>query len=47
MSPADQAALLTYVDEQEDHHRIRTFQEEYRAFLKKYRIVHDERYVWD
>jgi len=47
VGPADLAALLTYIDEQEEHHRTRTFQEEYRAFLKKHRIFHDERYVWD
>ena len=46
VSPADLAALLTYIDEQEEHHRTRTFQEEYRTFLKKYRIVHNERYIW-
>jgi putative transposase len=47
VSPADMPALLTYIDRQEEHHRTRTFQEEYRAFLEKYRIAHDERYVWD
>lgn len=40
-------ALLTYIDQQEDHHRTRSFQEEYRAFLEKYNIKYNERYVWD
>ena len=39
--------LLHYIDTQEEHHRTRTFQEEYIAFLKKYGIEYDERYVWD
>ncbi len=39
--------LLHYIDRQEEHHRTRTFQEEYRDFLKKYGIEYDERYVWD
>lgn len=39
--------LLHYIDTQEDHHRARTFQDEYRDFLRKYGIDHDERYVWD
>ncbi len=39
--------LLHYIDTQEKHHRTRSFQEEYRAFLGKYGIDYDERYVWD
>jgi len=39
--------LLHYIDTQEEHHRTRPFQEEYRDFLKKYGIDYDERYVWD
>jgi putative transposase len=39
--------LLHYIDTQEEHHRTRTFQDEYRDFLKKYGIDYDERYVWD
>ena len=40
-------AVTTYIDNQEEHHRTRTFQEEYRAFLKKYEVAYDEAYVWD
>jgi REP element-mobilizing transposase RayT len=36
-----------YILNQEEHHRIRTFQEEYRRFLDEYEIEYDERYVWD
>lgn len=36
-----------YIENQEQHHRRRTFQEEFRAFLTKYQIDYDERYVWD
>ncbi len=32
---------------QEEHHRKVPFQDEFRAFLKKYEIEYDERYVWD
>jgi REP element-mobilizing transposase RayT len=39
--------LLHYIDNQEEHHRTRTFQDEYRTFLTKYGIDYDERYVWD
>lgn len=47
VSPSDLNPLLHYIDTQEDHHKTRTFQDEYRAFLKKYGIEYDERYVWD
>jgi len=36
-----------YIGRQEEHHRHRTFQEEYRAFLEKYNLKYDEAYVWD
>jgi REP element-mobilizing transposase RayT len=39
--------LIHYIDAQEEHHRTRTFEEEYRQFLEKYGIKYDERYVWD
>jgi REP element-mobilizing transposase RayT len=41
------AALKQYIAKQKDHHQKTTFQEEYRAFLAKYRVEYDERYVWD
>ena len=39
--------LVNYIDHQEEHHRTRTFQEEYRELLGKYHVEFDERYVWD
>ncbi len=47
VGPDDLEALVVYIDNQEEHHRVRTFQEEYLAFLKKYNVPYDERYVWD
>ncbi len=47
VAPADLMALTTYIDNQEEHHRTRTFQDEYRAFLNKYGVTYDEAYVWD
>lgn len=47
VGPSDLNALLHYIDTQEEHHKTRTFQDEYRAFLTKYGIEYDERYVWD
>jgi len=36
-----------YIANQEEHHRHKTFQEEYREFLTSYGLTYDERYVWD
>ena len=47
VGPSDLDVLLHYINNQEEHHRTRTFQDEYRDFLKKYGIEYDERYVWD
>ena len=47
VGPADLEALLAYIDDQEEHHRTKTFQDEYRMFLRKYAVDYDERYVWD
>ena len=47
VGPGDLGALRRYIDEQEEHHKAHTFQQEFRAFLMKYGIEFDERYVWD
>jgi putative transposase len=38
---------VSYILFQVEHHRRKTFQEEFLAFLKKHRIEYDERYLWD
>jgi putative transposase len=47
VGPTDLNSLCAYIDRQEEHHRTRTFQEEFQAFLKKYGVEYDENYVWD
>jgi REP-associated tyrosine transposase len=47
VGPSDLDALTAYIDSQEEHHRTRSFQEEYRGFLKRYGVEFDERYIWD
>ncbi len=47
VSPSQLGAVIRYVDAQEEHHRIHTFEEEYRALLRKHGIEFDERYLWD
>lgn len=47
VAPAEFASLLAYIDEQEELHRTRTFQDEYRDFLGRYALAYDEHSVWD
>jgi len=39
--------LAAYIRNQREHHRVKSFQEELRAFLKAYEVEFDERYLWD
>jgi len=47
VSPSQLEAVLQYVKAQQEHHRTRTFQEEYRELLWRHGVDFDERYVWD
>jgi len=38
--------VADYIRTQEEHHRKRTFREEYVAFLKRHGIEYNERYLW-
>ncbi|WP_031385958.1 IS200/IS605 family transposase [Desulfonatronum thiodismutans] len=40
-------ALEQYIARQKTHHQQVSFEDEYRALLKKYRVEWDEKYVWD
>ena len=40
-------AVLQYLASQNEHHRTRSFKEEYRDFLRKHGTDFEERYVWD
>jgi REP element-mobilizing transposase RayT len=37
---------IQYIQNQKEHHRKRTFQEEFLALLQKHGIQYDERYLW-
>jgi len=47
VNPKQVDVVTNYIQNQEQHHQKKTFQDEFRAFLKKYEIEYDERYVWD
>lgn len=47
VSESQVRTVVDYISRQEEHHRRLTFQDEFRAFLRRYEIAYDERYVWD
>lgn len=47
VNPSETDKVIGYILNQKEHHKKVSFQDEYRAFLKKYKVEYDERYVWD
>ncbi len=47
VNPAQIEVVVNYIKNQAVHHQKRDFQREFRAFLHKYRVEFDERYVWN
>ncbi|MCK9212381.1 MAG: IS200/IS605 family transposase [Ignavibacteriaceae bacterium] len=47
VNPSEIDKVIAYIENQKEHHKKKTFQEEYSAFLKKYKVEYDEKYVWD
>jgi putative transposase len=40
-------SVKDYISRQKEHHKKQSFQDEFRAFLRKNKIAFDERYLWD
>lgn len=47
VNPTETALVVDYIKNQAKHHETRSFQDEFRLFLKKYNVEYDEKYVWD
>lgn len=47
VSYSGRAAVRSYLATQEEHHRTRTFQEEFLELLRRHEIEFDERFLWD
>jgi len=45
-SKAELTKVLNYIDNQQTHHKKKTFTEEYLEMLKEFEIEYDERYVF-
>jgi putative transposase len=39
--------IRKYIQTQAEHHRKKTFQEEYLEILREYQVPYDERYLWE
>jgi putative transposase len=46
VSTSDIPDVIAYIQNQREHHRRKTFQEEYLEVLKATGIKYDERYLW-
>jgi putative transposase len=40
-------SVVKYIFNQEEHHCVKTFREEYESMLKDYEIEHDSRYIFE
>jgi REP element-mobilizing transposase RayT len=47
VSVSNVETVRVYIANQREHHRQKSFQEEYRQFLQRHQIPSDERYLWD
>ena len=47
VNPSEIDVVVDYINHQKMHHKNKTFIEELRAFLDKYNVEYDERYIWD
>lgn len=46
VSKSNVPSVSEYLQGQRQHHRTKSFQEEYRALLERHEIEYDERYIW-
>lgn len=47
VSESNVETVRQYIANQREHHRKKSFQDEYRSFLVRHNVACDERYLWD
>jgi len=47
VNPEQTDVVKNYIANQKAHHQKKTFRQEFKAFLLKYNVEFDERYLWD
>jgi len=46
VNPSEVDRVIAYIHNQHIHHTKKTFQDEYRAILHKYKVAYNDKYVW-
>ena len=46
LSADHRTRLRAYIENQESHHRVRRYEDEYLGFLRRNGVVYDDRFVW-
>ncbi len=47
VNPSEAEVVVNYIKNQKKHHSKRTWEDEFLAFLKRYGVDYDDRYIWD
>lgn len=47
VNPSGVDIVKSYISNQKEHHKQKSFEEEYLKFLEEYQVEYDEKYVWD
>ena len=47
VSQSNLTSVVNYINNQERHHKEKTYKEEVIGFLEKYNLKYDEKYLWD
>jgi len=47
VSKSVQGKVIAYIQNQEEHHKSVSFNDEYLSLLKKHELEYDEKYLWD
>ncbi len=47
VNPTEVDTVSAYIANQHQHHGKKSYQDEYRTFLKNYKVDYDEKYVWE
>ncbi|MFW5751865.1 MAG: transposase [bacterium] len=47
VNPYEIETVVKYINNQQEHHKKHSFENELTAFLNKYEVEYDEKYLWD
>jgi putative transposase len=47
VGPTEVERIKRYIEKQKEHHKKKNFKEEFVEYLKRHKIMYNERYIWD